>query len=507
MFAFRRPEHEVIRQRVPVLVSCYRPPSRLSLNEIYRGLRESINVWADVMTATHLGNDFDFRSKQLVTVVIIRLFHHMLEVRTRFGYISTGEALVFLEISESARLLSFAVCVPRHDVEANSVTGLHRTAAAQVLAFTLRALRSEQMAPEWYAEARRDLWTWRINPDNVFNSIPPMIRKLERYIEYVPHDWRPLLQESPIQQRAPIMIWPGFKRPLNEAAFNDSGVFKFLSIYHIDPAGERIDQRPFCTPECLYGFGRPQAMDETCPNFRHHGDAHIWRQDLLDRLKRQLDADLVSGNPANHQLICRSGPYTALFKVRLASHGYTFLMKGVIPSKVKRLRHEAIIYSHLMALQSIHVPVALGLIQTQNAISSVHGEYANFLVFGGLPEGIMPLRQCVAAGVDKDEIANAVDEAIRLMHLQRVVHFDPEPRNMLYDVRGQRAMIVDFERALYYRWEWQWRRYPGISAAMAGVAEGRSMRVRIEELARAYVRGRVVEFCDRGISFAMFFWM
>ncbi|KAL6900005.1 hypothetical protein GGI43DRAFT_427727 [Trichoderma evansii] len=491
LFAYRRTDS----RRVPLLVTSYRPPHRLSLCEILKGLQEGIHVDQDVIG--RIGNDLVFTSKCLVTAVITQLFHRMLEVGTQFGYISTGEALIFVEIPGDPKYVYYSLCVPRQDVEVDVVTGLHRTAVAQVLAFTLRALTANPASPAWYTMAQ-SFERWSVHPDNVFNRIPPLLRKKKCSIQYAPQSWRPLVERSPIRKRVSEMVWPGSKCRLNEADLNDFSVFKFLSIYKINPEGERIDQRPFCSQRCLLGLARGEALDEECPNFRYHGGNHMSRAEFLRLLQTQLEVDVEKEDYTNCQTICRSGLYTALFKVRLASHGYTLLIKGVVRFKVSYLRHEVDMYDQMKDLQGVYVPVCLGMIQTPDPITRYHGDYASFMVLGGLPDGLMPLLQCVSGGIDKGEIVDAVATAFEEIHKLRVLQFDPEPRNMLYDAKGKRAMIADFERAVFDTFEGQ--QVLDMSVMRAGAETQHAVRERISDECfaqeREYVRERVVEFCE-----------
>lgn len=529
IFTYRRVGNGILRQPVPVLVTCYRPPTRLSLNEILLGLRGSINVTDEIIWSLAVEAIYDM-SKILVVAVITQLYNHMLVVGTRFGYITTGEAYIFVEISaNNVDWVSYSVCVPRYDVESDPVTGLHRTAVAQVLAFTLRAMRAERMPAMWYHTAQRTVWKWQMNPDDIFNRMPPLLRKAKRDIEYVPESWTPFLGESPLRQRAQRMLWPGFRPRFNEATFNDLGYFAFFSSHRIEPveepmdqdedsvepaeesvdqtgepvepAEERIEHRPFCTPECLSGLERLRNLDPDCPNFRYHGYGHLSLQDFLDGLQKQLDDDVASENHANYRFLRRSGPYTVLLKVRLASHGYTLLLKGVIPSKVNHLLREANMYDELVGVQGFHVPVSFGMIRTQREVSNhTFGAFNNFMVFGGFPEGLMPLFQYVAAGMDKQTIVNAVERAFEQIHRERVLHFDPEPRNLLYDARANMVIVADFERAVYDVLEGQ--QYLNPIAQIEGVHEGGPEKIKIPDdtflWERVYVRERVEEFFDRG---------
>lgn len=503
IFSYRR-VCGVIRETLPVVVTCFRPPNRLSLNEILCGLRGEIEPMRDIIQSPFTGK-FDNMSQVLIVAVITQLYHHMFMVGTRFGYITTGEAYIFLEVSaEDPRVTSYSVCVPRYDVESDPETGLHRTAVAQVLAFTLRALRAcraERMSPLWYHQAQQILWRWHVNADDIFNKIPPLVRKVKRDIAYEPGVWRQRIPWSVLRRRDPHLLWPGFKPLFNQADFNDLGFFKFFSTHRIDPAGLRIDQRPFCTPECLYGVERSNALDKDCPNFRYHGYGHLSLQDLLNGLREQLDDDVANENYANCQFIRRCGLHTVLLKVRLASRGYTLLLKGVISTNVDHLCREVDMYDQLVSIQAFRVPVCLGMIRTQRKVySRTFGKFTDFMVFGGFPEGIKPLFQCMTEGIDKQKIVDAVDEAFWHLHRERVLHFDPEPRNMLYDEKMNRVIIADFDRAVYDVVEGQQWLYA--LEKNEGVLDQRLEQTRIRDGAfvreRQYVRQRVMEFFERG---------
>ncbi|KAK1252190.1 hypothetical protein MKX08_003377 [Trichoderma sp. CBMAI-0020] len=592
VFSYRKVRGGILRRPVPVLVTCYRPPCRLSLNEILAGLRGGIDVVRSIVQSPAV-KTFGAMSKVLVVAVITRLFHRMLVAGTRFGYITTGEAYIFVEIpAVSPGCVSYSLCVPRRDVEADPVMGLHRTAVAQVLAFTLRAFRAEPLPAAWFQDAQRTLWRWRVNPDDIFDKIPPLKRKWRRNIEYAPAIWSPFLHQSPLEQRAERMVLPGYKRGSNGAVFRDLGYFRFLSGRFIQPAdgsmdqegepmdenedpsgqdgesssqdeessevngepmgedeesssqdgestnqdgesndqdgesseqdGEPMDQdgepsnqdgepiepaeilidyRPFCTPECLWGLERHRGPDPDCPNYRYHGRRHLRLDELLDGLQDQLEDDVANGNQANHKFLSRSGLYTVLLKVRLASHGYTLLLKGVIPSKVGHLFREADMYYNLMSLQGFCIPVNFGMIETQNEVTSHYfGGYNIFMVFGGFAKGVMPLFQCMAAGIDKQVIVDAAERTFRHIHGERVLQFDPEPQNMLYDARLDRVIIADFERAVYNELDGQHHLNPIVQ--IEGVHEGRPERRRIPDrcfgLERNYVRQRIEEFFERG---------
>jgi hypothetical protein len=59
----------------------------------------------------------------------------------QYWYVYTGEAFIFLHISDEPLIVYFSLCVTNSDVEDDNETRLHRTAVAQVFAFLVQAIR------------------------------------------------------------------------------------------------------------------------------------------------------------------------------------------------------------------------------------------------------------------------------------------------------------------------------------------------------------------------------
>lgn len=76
-----------------------------------------------------------------MTAIITRLSSYMVEMGMQYGYICTGEAFTFLKIADDPSSVYYHPSIPNHDVEQSK--DRHRTAVAQVLAFTLHALAAE----------------------------------------------------------------------------------------------------------------------------------------------------------------------------------------------------------------------------------------------------------------------------------------------------------------------------------------------------------------------------
>lgn len=81
------------------------------------------------------------------------------------------------------------------------------------------------------------------------------------------------------------------------------------------------------------------------------------------------------------------GTRGALFKVRLSSHGNTFVAKGMEEHNTHYLKHEEDMYNHLRPLQGTVIPVCLGSVDLKLPYYYDHGQYTRmlFLSWGGRP--------------------------------------------------------------------------------------------------------------------------
>jgi hypothetical protein len=154
---------------------------------------------------------------------------------------------------------------------------------------------------------------------------------------------------------------------------------------------------------------------------------------MRDQLARDRDS--------NCEPLYIQGARGALFKLTLASHGYTVAAKGTISDFIPDLQHEATVYNRLRSIQGIYVPVCLGAIDLVRPYHH-HGSkivHMLFLSWSGM-------------GIDRhmdrnnmDDVLDRATSALRAIHQLGVLHHDAMPRNLLWN--GQGVMVVDFERA------------------------------------------------------------
>ena len=182
-------------------------------------------------------------------------------------------------------------------------------------------------------------------------------------------------------------------------------------------------------------------MDENCPNVSDHGQQHVERLEFLRLVRDQLAKD--RGPDADCMPLYLSGSRGSLFKVRLSSHGYTLVAKGVERPDLRYLSHENQLYDRLKAIQGKHVPVCLGMIDLVRPCYYDSGVFVHFMFLSWAGR---PLFQC-AGQVSRADVVDEVTIAFKKLHVLRVLHRDAKPRNLLYDPKTRTLMVVDFERA------------------------------------------------------------
>lgn len=448
--------------KIPAITIEYKAPHKLRHGEIVTGLVSEIQPDRDVINQE--GEGYEFAARRLATAVITQLFSYMIGKGIQYGYIATGEAYVFLRIPDDPSCVYYSVCVPGLDVQDDDETRLHRTAVAQAFAFVLQAIGSPPPVQTWH-DAAELLDTWAVEYEDVLRSIPETDRKPRREPPYKAQRWKGFVR-SPIRTRSRCLPPqdgpqqstddsdddadespsptpnPTIGRVRGSTRSTDVGSSKTEN--HDGSAASQegtnvrpnIRDRPYCTQHCLRGLAFGGPVDEKCPNSASHGNLHITRREFLRLARDQLAVD--RGKDADCVPLYLSGSRGSLFKFRLSSHGYTLVAKGVESMDTKHLRYEDKIYSHLHDLQGKFIPVCLGVVDLLKPYyfdSGVYGDFM-FLSYGGRPV----LR---ALGNVNADVTNEILAALGRLHQHGVLHGDAEPRNVLYDERTGRCMIVD----------------------------------------------------------------
>ncbi|KJK88393.1 hypothetical protein H633G_07733 [Metarhizium anisopliae BRIP 53284] len=455
-------------QNAPAVAIEYKAPHKLSLDEITTGLGAEIQPERDVINKTDHG--FAFTARRLAAAVITQLFSYMIGKGIQYGYICTGQAFIFLHIPDDPTKVYFSVCVPNFDVMDDDETRLHRTAVAQVFAFILQSLRARPPPETWHDEAET-LGIWAVEYDDILRDIPPSERKRKepRASPYKPQRWKGF-QRSPIRTRSscqqpntsagrledddedPPSPTPNPSRtggkafPSADTSLGNRNQGRRRGQQKELGPGKKpdIQSRPFCTQRCLQGLSYGGPVDKNCPNAGCHGQKRISRLEFLQLIRHQLAVD--RGRDADCVPLHRSGSRGSLFKVRLTSHGYTLVAKGVEGLDLACLQHENDMYDRLQPIQGKYVPVCLGTIGLVRPYYYDSGVYMHFMFLSWAGQPIFDsVDRAMKAG-----IGSAVSTAFKAIHNLRVLHHDAEPRNILYNTTSRGLMVVDFERAEFY---------------------------------------------------------
>jgi hypothetical protein len=99
----------------------------------------------------------------------------------------TGEAFVFMKIADDPSMVYYYLSIPNEDME--QVNDRHRTAVAQVLAFTLQSLATTALDQSWHDTADK-LDIWNVKYEDALRNIPPTDRKDRPQTPYKLGGWK-----------------------------------------------------------------------------------------------------------------------------------------------------------------------------------------------------------------------------------------------------------------------------------------------------------------------------
>ena len=147
--------------------------------------------------------------------------------------------------------------------------------------------------------------------------------------------------------------------------------------------------RDYCTQACILGLTQNFLLDPHCPNNDahrlHNPNRHILtRPDFLRCIRTQMARNL---DTHVHDLRL-AGSRGAMFRITLASHGYTVIGKGTTYLWITDLKHEEAIYTYVRPLQANSIPVCIGSINLEwyyrySAFEEL--EFMMFMAYGGIP--------------------------------------------------------------------------------------------------------------------------
>ncbi|OJD30786.1 uncharacterized protein BKCO1_5600079 [Diplodia corticola] len=422
-----------------------------------------------------IGKEHESSTKHLLAAVVTQCFSYMVHKCVQYGYVYTGEAFIFLHIPDDPTVVYYSICIPSLDVEDEDENRLHRTAVGQVTAFILRALAAESPTQAWH-QATGTLLTWDVEYIDILKNIPETVHNMTREtFSYRPSRWKPASIRPHRRTRAQCLLaddQEGVQSDGDEDDGSDSNMpptptpgpttrararartaqssSRHQQAKQAKSADKqksrnktnvRVEDQPYCTHACLLGLLHSGPLDQQCPNIQAHRTEHIKPQAFLRLIKHQLAVDL--GADADCKPLYIRGSRGALFKVRLSSHGYTMVAKGMQEDDARYIYHEHCMYRHVLAAQGTAVPVCLGLTELQLPYFYDSAAYTHMLF---LSWASRPLSHFI----NKENAATLTAEAkakLRVLHALGLLHKDAEMRNVLWDEQTGGMMWTDLERA------------------------------------------------------------
>ncbi|RFU31113.1 hypothetical protein B7463_g5223, partial [Scytalidium lignicola] len=452
-------------------------PRKLALRLGLREMDIKSVIDRDLVPSAENPENFQYHADQLVASVITQTFSYMIQGGTQYGYITTGEAFIFLRIKiDDPRTVYYHLAEPGTDVIAQKEASqgfVHRTAISQILAFSLLALESAQENQRWLQKDIDTLDTWQVDYEAILRAIPDSVRQSPPDSEYHPETCTPVSRFT--MGLRPRKLPTNACRPPSALTFDDDQNSPYGSDHESPPntptrppgrvhsrqnrearptRGSKPSQhgrqrRSFCTQQCIKGLVEGGYLDSSCPNVADHRGN--WHENNKHRLNCKtflilLHKQLQLNRDDDCYPLGRQGARSALFKLTLTSHGYTVAAKGTVAAFVKDLQHERQVYQHLMAIQGICVPVCLG---TLDLARPYYYDIGVLIVH-------MMILSWAGQSLDDGKILNRIDRkmldvmvtrSIEDIHRAGVLHKDARSANMLWNQETGRVMLIDFERS------------------------------------------------------------
>ena len=430
---------------------------------------------------------FRYHAERLVAAVISQAFSYMVGCGTQYGYVSTGEAFIFLRIKpeKNANTAYYHLSIPNADVKAQkeqfpgTEEYLNRTAVSQVLAISLHAVKSVREPYEWREPVSKALKTWEVDYEAILKEIPQTPETADKSSPYVPKTYSLVVSDDlrNIRNRlrsskathndSPIQNHQGTP-PSSDDEFSPSNTPtrpKGVPRGKQAPRGQRGQRskppngaapssrggqrRAFCTQLCLQGLAQGGPLDRQCPNvLDHYEEGYTGNLHQLsgEEFRMLLGEQLRRGRGDACQPLWMQGARGALFRVILTSHGYTVVGKGTVTAYIKDLRHEAEVYRRLVALQAIHIPICLGSIDLDSPFYYDTGvRIMHFLLLSWAGKCLDESK--TAPSTDRQTWTSDLVRAVNAIHGAGVLHQDIRMPNLLWNEETKRVMVIDFEGA------------------------------------------------------------
>lgn len=468
----------------------YKPPHKITAQMLRAGLRE-MNVFDDVvdrpMIPPEQTEKFYYHAEKLVAAAVAQTYSYMLESGVEYSCLVTGEAIVSLWVPEERPdTVYYHLSEPGQEVETGPGEFHHpRTAIALMLSMCVMALQTSIRSESWRAAAAANTRTWNVDVEKILKSMPTLLKKSPPVSPaFVPSPLPDRVEKSsPYYTRYLKRTKAPTRRSSDESSLNNprrhggddsddhdnsggpkgnplggaaglptrrsarpqgggGGGGVKQSNWHPSTSSYHYS-RPYCTQRCLFGLVQESGLDEDCPHVKSHRrrrarNTHaLSKQRLCVLVQRQL-ARSLDFNCTHLQI---RGSRCMMFKITLASHGYTFVAKGTRDVFIPDLQHEGQVYDRLQSIQGRSIPVCLGSIDLTTPwydLGGVRVIHMLLLAYGG-------------TRVDRNPDVGDLDAQVKNFEgeLGRfgVRHEDLACRNMLWNPELGRVLFIDFERS------------------------------------------------------------
>ena len=406
-----------------------------------------------------------YRSEMEAAAALSQLFGYMVQAGTEYGYITTGKSFLFLRIKEDEPTTAYYhLAVPNEDV---NEFDLSRTSISQVLGFSLLALQSKPRDQQWIRGAIRDCNIWATDDEEVVSQMSPEkpIRepKDSAYRSAGKSDVTSSYGTRSKDRRNNSSLYSNDTASDSSRDGCDDQTQSFSShvttqskissgtsgknVWLSQRSASEEQSLPFCSHKCLLGLVCGSLMDTGCPNYHiHHkvscnSSAGMHSLDLSS-LQSLLRDQLAETMDTNCDPMRKQGARGAMFKLTLASHGYTLVGKGTVKAFVPDLRLENQFYDRLHSVQGSIVPVCMG---NFDCVYPYYYHFAteivHFLLLSWAGESLNSIQACWDS--QADQIVKMNDQLWNL----GVAHGDIRPENVLWNETLGQLMLIDFERS------------------------------------------------------------
>ncbi|KAI4127954.1 MAG: hypothetical protein LQ341_006738 [Variospora aurantia] len=462
-----------------------KPPHKATRELITAGLRpmnleESVIKPLEDPAPSSSKGKFQRAADKFVAMIVTQTFSYMAESGISHGCIITGEIMIFLRIlNEDPRTVYFYHADPIAEVaderKLSQIFPHHCTSIAQLVSFCLMAHRTPIFDQKWRATAREGP-RWPFSKREAIDQIPMDAVHLERpESAFTPRrEITRSFQGPSIGTPIPLLFKskcsPEFVSPSRKPDSND------------DPDGEYEDESPtkerherqskgkqpqgnpgqgtgatkssrrttkdyaYCTQQCLKGLIDRDVMDSACSNYDFHlqkdGKHAITRQTFARLLRQQLAEDRDDYClDLRHQ-----GATGRLFKLTLASHGYTLVGKGTTSDFIVDSKREGRVYRHLKARQGKTIPVYLGNIDLVLPWIGGDMDIVHMLLLSFAGQSVLQNPGLRKHSDVIEDAASFNEECVQVGALHR----DTVSRNIMWNEETQNLMFIDFDRTILF---------------------------------------------------------